>query len=553
MKFFFKSQLKNAKQALGISPFYIFFSSTLIIISISILILLWVGWRLEKDDEKLFIQKGFDYGKILSNLYFEKEKKIDLWEEGFIYAFFVIEGGTDEWGLALEKKVILHNRDRREIKPSKQDEDTIKNLSSKVLSLLKEKKEISPDELVEKSGERYFSSYPIKKDGNVIGISGLVRKRTPLRINFSNPLLLIFSLIIISTFFLCLFPSKILRKLNYFCLSLIAVISLLLSFNILPLWIVIFAALLFSLLFSLVNEKFSIFLKSLRERPGIYFSISPAMIGMIILVFVPFITGALLSFFNTKLEFVGLANFKEIIFPSSTSDTNFYFTLGITILWTFLNVSIHVAIGLFLALLLSDSNLRGRGIYRVLLIVPWAVPSYITALIWKWMFNTQFGPINELLKIFGIGTVDWLGRSFWTNFSANLVTNIWLGFPFMMVVSLGALQSIPAELYEAASIDGAGRWQKFLSITLPLLKPALFPAIILGTIWTFNLFNVIYLVSGGAPDNKTNILITEAYRVFRVLKRYGLAAAYSMIIFVILFVYTLITNKITRATEGAFD
>ncbi|MBM4389162.1 MAG: sugar ABC transporter permease, partial [Deltaproteobacteria bacterium] len=199
------------------------------------------------------------------------------------------------------------------------------------------------------------------------------------------------------------------------------------------------------------------------------------------------------------------------------------------------------------------AKLRLRGFYRVILILPWAIPSYITALIWKWMFSFHGGPVNGMLEMIGFGKVDWFGSSFWTNFAANLVTNIWLGFPFMMVVSLGALQSIPAELYEAADIDGAGRWHKFTKITLPLLKPALFPAVILGTIWTFNMFNVIYLVSGGAPDNETNILITEAYRAFRVLRRFGLAAAYSLIIFVILFAYTWFTNRYTKATGGAYE
>ena len=121
----------------------------------------------------------------------------------------------------------------------------------------------------------------------------------------------------------------------------------------------------------------------------------------------------------------------------------------------------------------------------------------------------------------------------------------------MMVVSLGALGSIPSDLYEAADVDGANRWQKFRYITLPLLKPALFPAIILGCIWTFNMFNIIYLVSGGEPGGATDILITEAYRwAFQRGERYGYAAAYSTIIFLILLVYSLTTNRLTRATEG---
>ena len=205
---------------------------------------------------------------------------------------------------------------------------------------------------------------------------------------------------------------------------------------------------------------------------------------------------------------------------------------------------------LALALVLNRPKLRGRAIYRLLLIVPWAVPSYITALTWKWLFNTQYGPLNAMLATMGIDPVDWLGQSVTTNFVANLATNVWLGFPFMMVISLGALQSIPTELYEAADIDGASAWQKFRHVTLPLLRPALFPAVILGTIWTFNAFNVIYLVSGGGPEHKTDILITEAYYAFAVLRRTGLAAAYSVLIFLLLLGYTLITQRKTRATEA---
>ena len=122
----------------------------------------------------------------------------------------------------------------------------------------------------------------------------------------------------------------------------------------------------------------------------------------------------------------------------------------------------------------------------------------------------------------------------------------------MMVVSLGALQSIPDDVYEAAGVDGASRWQSFWNITLPLLKPALFPAVILGTIWTFNQFNIIYLVSAGAPAGSTDILITEAYRwAFERADRYGLAAAYALLIFFILLVYTLVTNRLSRASEDS--
>ncbi len=293
-----------------------------------------------------------------------------------------------------------------------------------------------------------------------------------------------------------------------------------------------------------------------RENPYAYLYIAPSMVGMVVLVFVPFATGIGLSVFDNdarRYYFVGAQNFAEILRPDEAGQVSFYWTLFSTLLWTVTNVVLHVSIGLALALVLRDSTLKFRRVYRVLLIVPWAIPNYITALIWKGMFNKEFGAVNQWLELVGIGSVDWLGGGFATAFTANLVTNTWLGFPFMMVVSLGALQSIPASLYEAAEVDGATPWQKFRHITLPLLKPALFPAVILGTIWTFNMFNVIYLVSGGGPNHSTEILITDAYRAFAVLDRHGLAAAYSVIIFVILFLYTTITNRITRATEGAFE
>jgi arabinogalactan oligomer/maltooligosaccharide transport system permease protein len=132
-----------------------------------------------------------------------------------------------------------------------------------------------------------------------------------------------------------------------------------------------------------------------------------------------------------------------------------------------------------------------------------------------------------------------------------LATNGWLSFPFMMVVSLGALTSIPTELYEAARVDGATRWQQFTSITLPALKPALVPAIILSVVWTFNQFNVIFLVTEGEPSNSTEILITQAYKYAFQRYRYGYAAAYSTVIFGILLFYSVVQNRMSRATEAA--
>jgi arabinogalactan oligomer/maltooligosaccharide transport system permease protein len=294
----------------------------------------------------------------------------------------------------------------------------------------------------------------------------------------------------------------------------------------------------------------------------------PAMIGMVVLVFFPFLYGVALSFTNDNIynsdkpiteTWVGLSNFVDILgdfhvvekTPSGlvANYQNFYWTLGFTIVWTVTNVAIGVTVGLLLALILNTKGLAFRPIYRVLLILPWAMPNYITALIWKGMFHPQFGIINQLIQICGGHPVSWFSRPF-TSFLAVLSTNGWLSFPFMMVISLGALQSISADLYEAARVDGASRWQQFRSITLPSLKPALVPAVILSVIWTFNMFNIIYLVSAGEPSHSTEILITQAYKLAFEQYRYGYAAAYSVVIFVILFAYGTWQNRVTRATEA---
>jgi arabinogalactan oligomer/maltooligosaccharide transport system permease protein len=290
--------------------------------------------------------------------------------------------------------------------------------------------------------------------------------------------------------------------------------------------------------------------KEIRSHSYAYAWIAPATLAMALLVIVPFIVGAGVSLFAHRdgtWTFIGLSHFIDIIFARDwplQSALSFWFTLAVTVLWTCANVILHVGIGIALAMLLRAPWLQLKGIYRVLLILPWAVPNYITALIWKGMFHKQFGAINGLLDMLGLDTVNWFS-SFATAFTANLVTNTWLGFPFMMVVTLGALQAIPSDLEEAASIDGATGIQRFWHVTWPLLKPALLPAIILGSIWTFNMFNIIYLVSAGEPDGGTEILISEAYRwAFTRGHRYGYAAAYAVLIFGVLVLYSKATDRL---------
>ncbi|MBK9516604.1 MAG: sugar ABC transporter permease [Anaeromyxobacter sp.] len=309
--------------------------------------------------------------------------------------------------------------------------------------------------------------------------------------------------------------------------------------------------------------------RALRQHRQAYAYVAPALIGTTVLVFFPFFYGVVLSFtdsniYNTSAPlselWVGLKNYAAILGDFGIARRgedgalvwnylNFYWTFLFTIVWTVTNVTFGVSFGLLLALILNTKGLALRPFYRVVLILPWAMPNYITALIWKGMFHRQFGVVNQALALFGVEPMSWFDKPF-TSFMTALATNGWLSFPFMMVVSLGALQSIPADIYEAARVDGATRWQQFKAITLPSLRPALVPAVILSVVWTFNMFNIIYLVTAGAPEGATEILITQAYKFAFERYRYGYAAAYSVVIFAILLVYGTFQNRVTRATEA---
>ena len=308
--------------------------------------------------------------------------------------------------------------------------------------------------------------------------------------------------------------------------------------------------------------------ETISEYRHAYLYVAPAMVGMLILVFFPFAYGIALSFtgqtiFNTNLPlsdlWVGLQNYVDIIGDVDVATQtatgwvinyqNFYWTLFITVCWTLSNVAIGVTLGMILALALNTPGLRFKAIYRVLLILPWAIPNYITALIWRALFHQQFGAINQAIQMFGGEPVQWYDGVF-SSFMTGLATNGWLSFPFMMVVILGGLQSISQDMYEAATVEGATRSQQFWRITLPLLKPTLVPAVILSVVWTFNMFNVIYLVSAGQPAGANEILITKAYKIAFEEYRYAYSAAYSVVIFLILLVYGVFQTRMTRATEA---
>lgn len=308
------------------------------------------------------------------------------------------------------------------------------------------------------------------------------------------------------------------------------------------------------------------FVRDWRRNRLAYLFVMPAVATIFAVIVFPFCYNVLLSLSNMSLvhfqdwQVVGLQNYVDVL-----TDPVIWTVFVKTIIWTVVNVAFHVGLGVMLAVALNGP-IRGKAIYRVLLVIPWAVPAYITALTWRGMFDYEYGAVNLILEriqqfppiawllsaLSMTAPVNWLGEPTHA-FQACIVANVWLGFPFMMIIALGGMQGIPKELYEAARIDRASRWQQFRHITLPLLKPVLIPAVTLGTIWTFNNLNVIWLVSnGGEPQDSTHILVSYVYKAVFNLYRYGYGAALSMVIFFILLVFSMLLLSRTRATESVY-
>jgi arabinogalactan oligomer / maltooligosaccharide transport system permease protein len=260
-----------------------------------------------------------------------------------------------------------------------------------------------------------------------------------------------------------------------------------------------------------------------------------------------------------EFGFLGLRNFQEIFRGAGRS-------LIPVFLWNVLfavsTVLINTVVGVFLAVLLNNPNLRFRALYRTLLIIPWALPTVITIQVWRGFLNQNFGAINRLLMLFDLTPVpvNWLLGDEWAARAAVLLVNLWLGFPFMMTATLGALSAIPRDIYEAAKIDGATAIQTFWGVTAPLLRTALVPITLTGFAFNFNNFGLIFLLTDGGPPVEwgtatargTDILISWAYNTaFRNQGgyAYGMGSAISIVIFVITLAVSLINFRVTGALK----
>ena len=281
-----------------------------------------------------------------------------------------------------------------------------------------------------------------------------------------------------------------------------------------------------------------------------YLYVLPAVLLVTVFIGVPIIYAVRTSFFHYKLNdinvfFCGLRNFKDVL-----ADKVFSIALKNSFWWVVISLFFQALLGVALALSLNKP-FKGRGLYQAIVLAPWAVSGFLIALIWKWLFNGQYGLIDDiLLRIHIINVPIAFAAQENTALMINIIANIWYGIPFFAIMTLAALQSIPEEMYEAANIDGADRIGKFFNITLPYLKSTLLVTILLRVIWIFNFADIIYIMTNGGPANSSEILATFViFKAFKALD-FGQASAIGVIFMLILLLYAVLYTWFTRFEEA---
>lgn len=275
---------------------------------------------------------------------------------------------------------------------------------------------------------------------------------------------------------------------------------------------------------------------------------APSLILILLIVIFPILYTGYISLTNMNVyhwnnyELIGLKNYKDALL---VLDNGFIQAFLVTILWTIVNMVLQLIIAFLLANLLNLKRLRLRNLYKTLLIFPWAMPGYVSILLWKTgMFNSQFGLLNQWLEKYNIGPVKWL-CSDGMAFLCCTTVNLWLALPFMITIMDGALQSIEKSFYESAVLDGATWLQKMWYITIPMIKPIIAPSVVITTFTTFKQFDILFLLTqqvGAKTGSNLQTILTYAYEKAFITNNYGYSSAISMIIFVILIVFSVLTN-----------
>lgn len=268
-----------------------------------------------------------------------------------------------------------------------------------------------------------------------------------------------------------------------------------------------------------------------------YAFLLPSFLGLLIFSLLPILAVAVLSFFNWGLlgqpTFIGLGNYSKL-FASSL----FWHSLLLTLYYILLNIPMQTVFALLLALLLNQ-KIPGRGVFRTLFVVPWMATAVAMGIVWQWIFDPQYGTLNTFLGFFHITGPAWLSSPAWA-LPAVAAVNIWQYTGYNMLFFLAGLQGIPPDFYEAASLDGAGAFQRFFTITLPLLSPTLFFVLVTDVIGSAQVFDTVYAMTQGGPGNATTVLNFSVFQQAFVFFHAGYASALSMVLFAILIIITLL-------------
>ncbi len=284
-----------------------------------------------------------------------------------------------------------------------------------------------------------------------------------------------------------------------------------------------------------------------REEKFAYGMLSPMLIFVVVFIIIPVLGTLWISLhqdvtFIPTHPFVGLKNYITVL-----KQGGFWSALFVTVSFSVVSVTLETLLGLTFALILNE-EIRGRGILRAIVLIPWAVPTIISAKTWQLMYNYSYGLFNWALGHLGLGAVNWFGTPL-SAFFAIVLADVWKTTPFMTLLLLAGLQAIPSDTYEAAIIDGASMFQRFLHITLPLLKPVLIVAVTLRTIDALRVFGIIYVLTGGGPGGATTSISLLAFNYYN-LGDYGMGSAISILTFLTVLGFTVVYLKIGRFQEG---
>ncbi len=285
-----------------------------------------------------------------------------------------------------------------------------------------------------------------------------------------------------------------------------------------------------------------------RERLG-WLLMIPTVLVMFAVALYPLLNTFWLSFTNARLgstrepRFIGLDNFVDLF-----GDRVFRASIGHTLTFTVFSVFFETLLGMCIALVIN-SNFKGRGVVRTAMLVPWAIPTIVSAQMWAWMYNDVFGVINDFL-VTRTGLMDtkmaWIANPS-TALAAIVAVDVWKTTPFMALLLLAGLQVISGDVYEAATVDGASRWQQFWSITLPLLKPALLVALIFRTLASLRVFDVIFVMKAYAVETISTAVLARQRMID--LQRLGEGSAIAVLLFIMIFIFVIAYVRLVRIEE----